>query len=213
MLAMVLAGCAASAPPPAPTPPSPAIVAMVRPPAAVAPAPTAEETVRTIDHQFWSITVPGQGWEVTDDSETGVTVSRTKTATVTPAMLQVISQPLDGTEPEQFVVMMSVMAQQNVPEGTTVTDVKRKAGIYNGHTSSLTQVLTDKGVFIGVLAQVDEANKTGYVVMAIAPMVPEDAKVMGAISRSFTLKTAAPPEPEATPAPTPAPKKATPKKK
>lgn len=210
-LALALTACGASAPPPAPTPPSPAIVALAKPPAGLAPAPSEAQT-RVIDHKLWSITVPST-WTVTEDTEEGVTVEREKAPGVLPARLQVISQPLDDTEPTQFCAVMSMMATAQLPEGVTATHVARQLGHWHGHTSSVTQVNTDAHVFLGVLATVDEAHKTGYVVLAIAPMNPDDGHLMGAMSQTFTLKTAAPPEAEVAPAPPPPAPKATPKKK
>lgn len=213
-LALALTACGASTPAPKLTPPSPAIVAMAHPPATVAPVAT-QSLVRTLDHKFWSMQVPS-AWEVVGDSEEGVKVNRLPAPGVLPASIQVISQDLGDSPAEEFVMVMSIMAEKTVPEGVTVTDVQRQAGKYKGHTSSVTQVNTSKGVFLGVLAMVDEVHKTGYAVVAIAPMVPADGKLMGKISQTFTLKTDAPPEAEeeATPAPAPVPApKATPKKK
>lgn len=211
-LALILTACGASAPPPPLVPPKPEIVAMVRPPAAVAPAPVPE--TRVIDHKNWAITVPGD-WTVADDTEEGVTVTREKGAGVKPARLQVVTQDLGDVPPEAFVRIVSITAEQQVPEGVTVTDVQRQAGLYHDRPSSITQVLTDKGVFLGVFATVDVANNTGYVVISIAPMTKDDAKLMATITQTLVIKAApgAPKEEEATPAPAPAPKKATPKKK
>jgi len=196
-LVATLTACGASAPPPPPTPPSPAIVALAHPPAVVAPKPE----VQVIDHKNWSITVPSD-WVVSDDSEEGVTVDRQKAPGVVPAHLQVISQPLGDVEPEAFVRIISVMAPNQIPDGVNVTDVKRQAGSYHGRPTSLTQVNTDKGVFLGAFAQVDVANHTGYVVVAIAPNA--DGKLMATITKSFVIKAAPPPETDdATPPPAP----------
>lgn len=209
IVALALTACGASTPPPAPlSPPTPQAIALAHPPG----VPEAPAT-RVIDHKLWSIEVP-TNWTVEEDGEDGLVVSRAKAPGVLPARLQVLSQPLDGAEPEQFCMIASIMAASNVPDGVQVTDVQRQLGTWEGHTSSVTQVNTDKHVFIGVLATVDEANKTGYAVIAIAPMTPADGKLMGTISQSFSLKTPAPPEEEAAPAPAPTPApKATPKKK
>jgi hypothetical protein len=216
-LALVLTACGASTPPPKLTPPSSDVVALAHPPVpgVDVPAPIVNESlVRTLDHKYWSIQVPTK-WDVVDDNEEGVILNRVKAPGVLPASIQVISQVLNDTLPEQFVMIVSTLAESQVPKGTHVTDVVRKAGLYRGHTSSLTQVNTDRGVFLGVLAMVDEANKTGYAVIAIAPMTPDDGRLMGKISQTFELKTAAPPqaeEPKAAPPAKPTPK-ATPKKK
>jgi len=211
-LALALTACGASAPPPQPVPPKPEIVAMVRPPAAVAPAPVPE--TRVIDHQAWSITVPGD-WTVSDDSESGVTVERPKTATTKPARLQVAAQPLNDVPPEVFVRIMSLAVENMVPDGVTVTDVQRQAGDFKDRPASITQVLTDKGVFVGVFVTVDVANNMGYAVISIAPMTKDDAKLMATITQTLVIKAppVAPKEEEAAPAPAPTPKKATPKKK
>jgi hypothetical protein len=210
VLALALTACGASAPPPAPlTPPSPQIIAMAHPPATLAATPA----VRKIDHPMWSIEVPGS-WTVEEDTDDSLVVSRDKAPGVLPARIQLVAQPLDGSEPEQFCMVVSLMAQGQVPDGIKVTDVKRSLGHWHGHTSSVTQVNTDAHVFIGVLATVDEVHKVGYAVISIAPLTPEDGKLMGTISQTFSLKTPAPPEEEAAPAPAPKPApKATPKKR
>jgi|SRR5581483_8836757 len=213
-LTFALAACGSHAAPPAHTPPGPAIVALVRPPAESAPKST-EATTKVLDHKYWSIVVPTTaGWEVKDDSEEGVDLNRMdpKTGKQT-ASIQIVAQDIGQMSPEVFIQVAPGMVKENIlPAGVEITGVKGQHGHWKDHTSSVVQMLTDAHVFVGVLTTVDEVNHTGYMVIAIGPMTQADADLLSSISRTFELKTPPPPADDSVITPpefekTPSPKK------
>jgi hypothetical protein len=187
-LAAVLTACGAATPPPAPTPPKAAIVALAHPPAALAPKPD----VVTLDHPHWSITVPATvGWTVEENNEEGAKIVRAKDPEhgVLPMLIEV-SVNEGVTDTQQWLMMSSVLLIGAAQQNGTVTGVKRGLLNYGGYLASLTQVSTEEHVFLGQLALRDAATNQGFAIICVAPMTGEDGKLAATITKTFKLKDA-----------------------
>lgn len=193
MFALALSACAANAPAPTLTPPSPAIVAMVRPPVVqptAEPQSAATSPLTVHQHAHWALTLP-TAWKVDRETDSGLMAQSDVSYGKAPITVIVdVESVKPGSDPVEFAKAASVMSQALIPEGVEVVgEPMRKLIKFKGQPASVTLFITNVGAFMGVLAEMDPKAPVGAIVACVADLAVDGTpKVCGDVQMSLELK-------------------------
>lgn len=186
LLTLTLAACG-HVEPPAPVPPKAAIVALATPPG-MPTAPHAS-TITKHSHPHWSLEIP-TAWTVDKDTDQGLDAKSDVPFGRVPMLVMLLTAPVtDGTAPEKFALVMSLMAPSMVPDGLTVIGEQHDQITFMNRPASIAELHTDKGITVAQLAVLQPEASVGYVFVCVNDgLVKGNDKLCADIVKTLTLQ-------------------------